>query len=193
MKTIVSVHGSITLERCYRYCRHCKKYSFPVEATLGLTKGYTKTVNRYASRLCGLVSYRVASDTLEELCAVSISPTKIGDIADEVAGEIAAKQEDCPAFQEALRTLFQEAAGEPEFYVDGTCVHIRNADGTHEWREFKLGAFAKRVRGLFALPSEWGTRKLPHPTAVSAFALIKKTADCRRQTAEEVRSTAIFR
>ena len=42
------------------------------------------------------MSYRLASDTLEELCGISISHTKIGDIADGVAGEIAAKQEHCP-------------------------------------------------------------------------------------------------
>jgi hypothetical protein len=180
MKTIVSVHGSVPLERCYRYCRHCKKYSFPVEVILGLTKGYTKTMDRYASRMCGLLSYRVASETLEELCGISISHTKIGDIADGVAGEIVAKQEDCPAFQEALRSLFQNAAGESEFYTDGTCIHIRYADGTAEWREFKVGAFAKRPRGLFALPSEWGTRKLPPPTAVSAFAMIGNKEDFLR-------------
>jgi hypothetical protein len=181
MKTTVSVHGSITLERCYRYCRYCKTYSFPVDATLGLTIGYTKVVNRYASRLCGLMSYRVASETLEELCQISISHTKIGDLADGVAGEIAAKQEDCPAFQEALRSLFQNASGETEFYVDGTCVHVRHADGTHEWREFKLGAFARRLRGLFAFPHEWGTRKLPHPSVVSAFALISNKEDFQQQ------------
>ena len=128
---------------------------------------------RYASRLCGLLSYRIASDTLKELCGIDISHTKIGNIAEEVAGEIAAKQAHCPAFQSALRSVFQSAAGETEFLTDGTCIHIRNADGTTEWREVKVGAFAKRQCGLSAFPSEWATRKLPHPGAVSAFAAIE--------------------
>ena len=119
------------------------------------------------------MSYRLASDTLEELCGISISHTKIGDIADGVAGEIATKQEHCPAFQAALRAVFQTAPGETEFSTDGTCIHIRNADGTKEWREVKVGAFVKRLCGLYALPSEWATRKLPRPSAVSAFAAIE--------------------
>jgi len=36
----------------------------------------------------------------------------------------------------------------------------------------KVGAFAKRERGVSALPSEWHTRTLPEPTVVSAFASI---------------------
>ena len=40
------------------------------------------------------------------------------------------------------------------------------------WREFKVGAYAKRCRGLFALPSEWATRTLPEPSVVAAFTAI---------------------
>jgi hypothetical protein len=118
------------------------------------------------------MAYRVASDTLEELCQISISHTKIGDIADEVGAEIAARQEHCPAFQAALREVFQSAKGETEVQIDGTCIHIRNADGTKEWREVKLCAHVKRLLSESAFPWEWSTRKLHKPTAVSAFALI---------------------
>ena len=45
-------------------------------------------------------------------------------------------------------------------------------DGTIEWRERKIGAYAKRERGMSALPSEWSTRTLPEPIVVSAFAAI---------------------
>ena len=43
-----------------------------------------------------------------------------------------------------------------------------------EWlREMKVGAFVKRERGDGSTPEECGTRELPKPTAVSAFAAIE--------------------
>ena len=38
--------------------------------------------------------------------------------------------------------------------------------------EAKVGAYAKRCRALFALPSKWATRILPEPSVVSAVAAI---------------------
>jgi len=120
------------------------------------------------SRCVGLGSYRIAKDNLAELCQIYLSPTTLGKIADRTAGEIAVRLKNNP---DVCRN-FQEAKGEIEFYADGTFVHIRHADGTTAWREFKLGAFAKRLRGLPALSSEWATRILPNPTVVAAFASI---------------------
>ena len=83
-----------------------------------------------------------------------------------------------------LRKDFQQAKGEIEFYADGVFVLIRNAEGKAEWREFKVGVWAKRPRGKRALPSQWHTRKLPEPTVVAAFAAIldKKEFQERCQT-----------
>jgi hypothetical protein len=120
------------------------------------------------SRCVGLGSYRLSQDNLAELCQIHLCPTTLGKIADATAGEIAGRLENNPD----VRQNFQQAKGEIEFYADGTFVHIRYADGTKEWREFKLGAYAKRLCGASALPSEWHTRKLPNPTVVSAFAAI---------------------
>jgi hypothetical protein len=167
-KTIVSAHGAIRISRRYHHCFLCKKYSFPVEVTLGLTESYTTGLKRMVARCVGLGSYQLAQDNLAELCQIYLSPTTLGDIADATAGKIAKQMENNDAF----RRVFQQAKGETEFYSDGTFVHIRNADGTTEWREFKLGAYAKRVRGAFAFPHEWHTRTLPKPTVVSAFAAI---------------------
>jgi hypothetical protein len=47
------------------------------------------------------------------------------------------------------------------------------------------------VRGLFAFPSEWGTRKLPPPTAVSAFALIANKDDFQKQCQIERRRLGV--
>ena len=121
------------------------------------------------ARCVGLGSYGLAKDNLAELCQIDLSPTTIGKIADGTAGEIAVRLENNPA---DVRRHFQRAQGEIEFYSDGTFVHIRNADGTTEWREFKLGAYAKRQRSASALPSEWATRNLLKPSVVYAFAAI---------------------
>jgi hypothetical protein len=86
-----------------------------------------------------------------------------------VSVKIAAKMDDNPSFREE----FQQAKGESEFYSDGTFVHILNADGTREWREAKLAAFAKHVPCASALPSEWASRELSKPTVVYAFAAIE--------------------
>jgi len=152
-----------------RQCTQCGKYTFSADVTLGLSTRYTRGLKRYAARCCGLGSYRLAADNLRELCGITLSHTVIGEIASETAGEIAAKMENSSDF----RNAFQKAKGEVEFSVDGTSVHIRNDDGKAEWREMKVGAFAKRERGESAMPSEWATRKLPKPTVISAFAAIE--------------------
>jgi hypothetical protein len=68
--------------------------------------------------------------------------------------------------------FYTPAAGEIEFYADGVFVHIRDDDDIARCMEFKIGAFARRPRGLFAHHSEWASRKLPEPTVVAAFAAI---------------------
>jgi hypothetical protein len=158
----------VTIERTYRYCPHCTKYSFPVEATLGLDEDYSNGLKRLVARCCGLWSYRLAAENLQEFCGIHLSHTTIGKLAGHTAEEIAARMQD----NSDVRKDFQKAVGEVEFYADGVFVHIRNDFGKAEWREFKVGAFAKRRRGAFALPSEWHTRRLPEPTVVSAFAAI---------------------
>jgi hypothetical protein len=155
-----------------KQCSHCKKHSHPTVVTIGIETGYTNRLERLATRCCGQWSYRFAAETLEELCGVKLSHTTIGKIADRIAGELTDKMTNDPDVRQDIQKTFQQAKGETEFYADGVFVHIRNADGTIEWREMKVGALVKRLRGLFAFPSEWHTRKLPEPTAVYAFAAI---------------------
>ena len=99
---------------------------------------------------------------------MQLSHTTIGDIADRTSVQLADKMENNLNIREA----FQKAQGETEFYADGVFVHIRTLEGLAQWMEMKVGAVAKRLRGLSALPSEWYTRLLPEPTVVSAFAAI---------------------
>jgi hypothetical protein len=124
---------------------------------------------RLSTRCCGHWGFELAAKSLQELCGVTLSHVTLSKLANEVA-EVFDKI--LPDNAEILEA-FQKAQGETEFQVDGTCVHIRKGDGTHEWRDMKAGVFAKRRRGASALPSEWATRKLPQPSVVSAFAAIE--------------------
>jgi hypothetical protein len=135
-----------------------------------------------------LWSYRLAADNLEELCGISLSHTTVGEIAANTAGEMAVKMENHP---EEIRKAFQQAKGEGEFYADGTFVHVRNDEDKAEWREMKVGAFAKRERGGSAMPSEWHTRKLPKPTVVSAFAAIEGKEEFQERCQRERRRLGV--
>jgi hypothetical protein len=156
-KTLTSAHGVITLRRRNSWIK----------------KSYTKIARRFLARCCALGAYRVAADSLRELCGIPLSHTTIGNIADETAAEMETILASSPVFRE----IFQKAKGKVEFYADGTCVHIRNADGTHEWRDMKTGALVKRESGPSSKPEEYSTRELPEPTVVSAFAAIENKAE----------------
>ena len=186
-KDITTVHGHLTLERCYRYCPHCKTYSFPVDGTLGLATLYTTHLTRLATRCCGLWSYEVAADNLDELAGIRLSHTTIGNIANETAVKLESKMDANPAFKNA----FQQAKGESEFYLDGTFIHILNADGTREWREMKVAAFAKRMLALGVNPWDWAKRDLPKPSVVYAFASILSKEDFQERCNMERRRLGV--
>jgi hypothetical protein len=175
------------LERCYRYCPHCKTYSFPVEKTLGLETLYTTALTRLATRCCGFWSYQHAADNLAELAGVRLSHTTIGKIANETAGKMKSTMDDHPAFRDA----FQKAEGCSEFYMDGTFVPILNADGTREWREMKVASLAKRLPGARALPEEWSSRPLPKPSMVYAFAAIESKEEFQERCRVERRRLGV--
>ena len=167
-KTFISAHGAIRLKRQYRYCSCCDTNFFPVEAAFGLTTPHTTALTRLVSRCCGLWSYRLAAENLQELCGIYLSHATVGNIAVNTAENISDRLKD----NVDIRNTFQKAKGEIEFYADGVFVHTRHEEGKAEYREFKIGALVKRECGAFALPSEWATRKLPDTTVVSAFASI---------------------
>ena len=187
MKDFGSIHGHVSLERCYRHCPHCQKNSFPIEVILGISTGYSNGLQRIVTRCVGFSSYRYSQDTLAELCGIYLSHTTIGKIAGLTADTLSAKMDDNPAF----RKSFRKAQGETEFYMDGTFVHILNADDSREWREMKVAAFAKRVLGASALPEEWATRILPEPSVVYAFASIANKEEFQELCQQERRRLGV--
>jgi hypothetical protein len=184
---VISVHGDVVITRCYRYCSQCDQYSFPVEVSLGFPKRYSTAFKRFTARCCGFWSYALSAQNLKAFCGIHLSPTKVGEIADEVAGEIAATLPD----NAAIRERFQRAKGETEFYVDGTCVHVRSDAGEPVYCEMKVGGIVKRECSDGCTPEECGTRELQKPTVVSAFAAIESKEEFQKRCQDERRRLGV--
>jgi hypothetical protein len=152
-----------------------------------LAAGYTINAKRLATRCCGFWSYRLAAESLAELCGIHLCHRVVGEIVQQVAPELAVKMEN----NTAIREEFQKAKGETEFSTDGTFVNTRNDEDKTEWCEVKVGAFAKREVGESATPAEWATRDLPKPTVVSAFAAIENKKEFQERCQKERRRVGV--
>jgi hypothetical protein len=154
---------------------------------LGLTVDYTDGSKRLIALGNGQWSYRATSDNIQAFCGFRLSHTTTGKIAAQTAGELAERMPD----NAEVRKEFQKATGETEFCTDGVYVHVRNDEGKAEWNEMKVGAFVKRELGESAAPEEWGSRKLPEPTVVSAFAAIECTEEFQERCKKERRRVGV--
>lgn len=127
-------------------------------------------------------SFDMASARLAELCRVRIS----ADVIRKVTNAAGQRAQRWQARHPDSGADFRSAAGEVEFYTDGTCVNTRGG-----WREMRLGVFAKRPLGVPAAPAEWATRALPAPAARVAFAGIQPAEQCGPQWAARARQLGL--
>ena len=169
-KMLLSVYGALQSFRRRRKCASCKSSSFSVDAILGLPRRYSEGLEERIAHNIALSSYRSTIKTLKLYLGFGLSPTTIGEIADETASEMEARLKSNPN----VRKDFQAATGETEVQIDGTCINTRNAEGKQECRDVKIAAAIKRECGESATASEWDTRKLPEPNAVYAVAAIEE-------------------
>ena len=158
-----------------------------MDVAFGMKSGYSTGLKRMATRCCGQWSSRQAADTLDALCGIRLSPTTLGDLAPTTSTELADTLEN----NSVIRKAFQTAKGRVELDADGTSIHLRYQDGMMEWREVKVGVFAKREWGAQAFPWEWNTRKLPEPSVVSAFAVIGNKAEFQEYCQSERRRLGV--
>jgi len=161
--------------------------SFPIDTVLGLDPGYTDGLKRLVGRGVGFWSYRLAAENLEEFFGIHLSHTTVGDFAQGTANKIAVTLPD----RLDLRKDFQEAKGDVEFFVDGTCINTRDAENQAPWQEVKVGVIGKRSGGESATPSQWTSRNLPQPTMVSSFAAIESKEEFQKRCQSEARRLGV--
>jgi hypothetical protein len=170
-------------QRRYYRCRHCGATEAPWDAWAGVGNDHLTPQTRRMAVLAGTSwSFDVASARLRELCRVRLSADVIRTVTN-AAGQRAQRWQAAHADSGAA---FRAAAGEVEFYTDGTCVNTRGG-----WREMRLGVFAKRARGAPATPAEWATRALPAPVARVGFAGIRPAEACGPQWAVRARQLGL--
>ena len=169
-KTILTFYNGLKIFRRRRSCDSCKSSSFPVDTILGLPKRYSDGLKERLAHNIGSASYRSVADTLKSYLGIHLSPTTIGNIADETADEMQVRLQK----NTDVRKEFQKAKGEKVFLTDGTFINTRNAEGEQEYREVKIAIVAKQECGDSATPEEWESRELPEPTVTYAVAAIEE-------------------
>lgn len=158
---MISGVGDLTVRRRYYACRYCALSATPWDDWAGLGQG---RLTPHARRLVVLAgtswSFDMASQRLKEFCGLSVSDQTIRRETEGMGMKAASWQQTSP---ESFAS-FQQAAGQKEFYTDGTCVNTREG-----WKEMRAAVFARREPGPPVAPSQWRKRYLPPPKARMVF------------------------
>jgi hypothetical protein len=160
----MTASGLVAVQRVYFKCQSCVSGEYALDARLGIAAGISRQARRIVTLAGASWSFAAASFHLEELCGLSLSHEWIRSLCDQESRRIETWSQESPAATQK----FRQAQGNIEFQTDGTSVNTQ--DG---WREMRLGIVAKRPAGEPAAADEWDTRKLPAPTARTAFAAIE--------------------
>ena len=169
-RQIVSLAGSLLIERRYFYCRRCDAGLCPLDAKLGLGQdgSFTRRVAQEVSRLSALLPFAPAVGLLQDLSGVSVCAKEAQRVC-EAAGHVAQAY-----LQERQTRVSSEdfvAASVPDvlyLQADGIHTPIRGqAQADPAWREMKLGL----ARGLKKNGVElFATRYVTHLGACDTFA-----------------------
>jgi hypothetical protein len=134
--SVVSLAGTITVRRCYYYCRRCDKGFCPADRVLGLDGcAFTRRVQQEVARLSGLLPYAPAVELLGQLTGVWISAKHTQRVVAQAALPLEAflLAREQAAFGDRLR-----AQVAPEVvYVEADGVQTPMVGGG--WREMKVG------------------------------------------------------
>jgi len=156
----------VQLQRAYFTCNGCLYGDYPGDHRLGVVSSQTRQAQRLLCLAGTSWSFAAASAHLREFCGLQVAAGTVRNVCDAEAKQAAGWQIDAPA----AHAKYRRAAGEIEFFTDGTCVNTNTG-----WREMRIGLFAKRPLGEPALPEEWGRRALPPTQARYVFAAIESS------------------
>ncbi len=157
--------GDVTFQRRYDECLPCQQAGFVADKPLGLEHDYTVGLRRLAVRAGGTKSFVEAKEDLQEYCGLELSHMTIRELCKQEAP----KMEEWMKNSDEVQKDFIEAPGA---FVEVT-MDAAKVNTTEGWKDVKVGIVSKREKGKSALPQEWGTRKLPRPSARVAFAAIE--------------------
>ena len=144
-KEITTLFGTITVQRRYGYCPHCKKGDYPDDRRLGLdASGLSPEVKRLSGLFGGETDFARGSELLWESSRIRLSSRQLQRVAERLGEEI--EQE-------------EEADGSPDHHprpfgrtiyvgMDGTGIPMqaretrgrrgKQADGSSKTREAKM-------------------------------------------------------
>ena len=144
-KTVLTVLGSVAIQRAYLYQPSRETGRFPLDTALGLMEGYSPTVVRWFCRAgASAGSYQAASQDLMTYAGVAVDARQIQRVIEQVGPQMS-------AWRERQTDVANPLAGEVFcISVDGTAVPIRRKelkgrkgkqpDGTARGREVKVAA-----------------------------------------------------
>jgi len=131
--------AAVQLQRAYYYCDACGEGLAPLDKRIGLdASGLSCGLLRLNARLCSGEPFEEASGLLDEVCFVTLPPSKCEIEAKQIGAEIIRQQEEAveTAWTKSELPLGQEVPDTLYVTIDGTTVHIREEG----WREMKAAA-----------------------------------------------------
>ena len=143
-KRLVSLLGSVSLQRLYYHCRRCWRGTVPFDRALDIEgTQYSPGVRRLLAVVGGETSFVRGRALLEELAGIEVSVKAVERQAQAIGSDLAARAES-DRCQAALRGFPpQTGAPIPTFYIemDGTGIPVTAAAAAA--REGKDGAAAR--------------------------------------------------
>lgn len=176
--------GVLNLTRRYWQCRCGAEGAYAADAVIGLTRRFSKALQKHCCRLAADVSFAKAGEHVRELLGVSLAP-------ETIRKQVHAHGKAMAAFQpkdEATARAFREARGGVELAVDAGKVNTREQG----WKDLKIAVISKREAGEAATPEQWrDDERLPEAGAVVSFAMIAKSKVFRRAWGPSLRKLGV--
>lgn len=129
-RTLVTVHGLLTVERSCYYCSFCKQTFAPLDAALGIDRGSTTTqVRLWVALLAGQLPFAQAATTLEMLTRVSLSAASLERLSVAIGTSLRShQQEQAQKHQSGMLPVPKEKRPQRLYIgLDGVFVPLRDA------------------------------------------------------------------
>ena len=150
-KRLVSLLGTLILQRPYHHCRHCWRGTAPLDAELDIAgTQYSPGVRRVLAVVGGETSFQRGRLLLAELAGIAVSSKAVERQAEAIGTDIAARADSARLQAELAEFPLQQGPALPTLYIemDGTGIPVTPAEAAGHagkqaeaatTREVKLG------------------------------------------------------